>query len=285
MKTVTEIHSVELKSALSTFENLTKAGKTPEEISQAIGEAFKREGEKLKFFIGALETVRGRDRGLKRVVVLLPQEKDKIPEGGQKREEHVYLAEYYPALEAKPRGKGRFAGRGERDRGKGRGDKKRGKRQDKRGEGRDYQGRDRHGEERGFRGREKIGIPVMSVDRVAGAHVGVSIVPRKTTARIVPKGSAGETAPASASGGATSEPKDPSKRPPRFRRRWRPRHPRREEGSKLDEIRKQAQDSATQNQTQAGTPSVRPVVQSSEQAQESAKSTETPKPVIIPRNV
>ncbi len=126
MKTITEFNAIELKNHLKTLELLSKAGKTAEEISLAFGEATKKEGDKLKFFVNALESIKARAQGLKRVVVLAapeeaPEEgpekapgkvKDKIPQHAEKRDGYIYLPEYYPALPGEKKGRpGRGAGK------------------------------------------------------------------------------------------------------------------------------------------------------------------------------
>ena len=107
MKTITEFFVADLLNTLKMVEELSKAGKTPEEITQAVGEATKREGDKLKFFMNAVESIRKRAQGLKRVVVLQAGETDKVPEHAEKRDEYVYLPEYYPAMPDEKRGRGR----------------------------------------------------------------------------------------------------------------------------------------------------------------------------------
>ncbi|MBI3535844.1 MAG: hypothetical protein HY072_10220 [Deltaproteobacteria bacterium] len=117
MKTITEYNGIELIDALRTMEMLTAAGKSIEEIHQTIGQATKREADKLQMFLNAIETIRNRAQGLKRVVVFVAGEKDRLPERSEKHGEHVFLPEYYPALVNSMRGRRDRSDfhRGERD--------------------------------------------------------------------------------------------------------------------------------------------------------------------------
>ena len=134
MKTLTQFTSNQLKNGIQKATEFTTAGKTAEELPVAMGEEFKMEGDKLKFFMHAIDVVKTRADGLKRVVVLNFAETEKIPSSYQKRDENHYLAEYYPSLEKPAKGRGgRFEGKGDGKRGKGRGGK--GGRGDKRGGG------------------------------------------------------------------------------------------------------------------------------------------------------
>ena len=115
MKTITEFNVFQLKNALAKLSEL--AGKTPEEVSAALGEAFKLEGDRLKFFQAAVDLVKTRVESLKRVVVMTAGEGEKAPGGTEEREGTHYLVEFYPAPESKqPRG-GREDGKGRGGRG------------------------------------------------------------------------------------------------------------------------------------------------------------------------
>lgn len=103
-----------------------------EAAAAAVGEALKMEGDKLKHFMAALNLVRAKPHGVKRVVVMTIAETEKAPSGSKKDGEHFYLAEYYPQPA------------GQQPRGKGRGD-----RDDKRGGGRDGKRKGRGGGGRG----------------------------------------------------------------------------------------------------------------------------------------
>src|SRR5437868_3151996 len=114
MKTLTEFTGPTLKNASKTKADLLAAGKTPEELPQAMGEALKIEGDKLKFLMAALETVGDKFNDLKRVVVSA---------GAAEGETEKYHAEYFAPLaskNAKPERGGRDGGKGGRGRdGKG----------------------------------------------------------------------------------------------------------------------------------------------------------------------
>lgn len=140
-------------------------------LETAFTEAFKYEGDKLKFFINALDIAKKRPNGIKRVVVLTLAETDKAPAGAEKRDEHHYLVEYFPqsAREAARAAQGR----GDRnDRGG-----KRGGRDGKRGGGRDGKGRGDAGsrgprEPRAPRSPETTGVIVVNVAGAPGAATG-----------------------------------------------------------------------------------------------------------------
>jgi hypothetical protein len=122
MKTITEFYGANLGRALKKTRELTTAGKTAEEIPQAIGEEFKLEGDKLKLFMQALEVIKIKSDQLKRVVVIQLAENDKLPNGATKKDEYCFLPEYFPAPPRADKGPHRG---GHRDRDD---DKRRGKR-------------------------------------------------------------------------------------------------------------------------------------------------------------
>lgn len=133
MKTITEFAGPTLKNAAKIRQELVTAGKSPEELPQALGEALKLEGDKLNFILNALEVVGTRLDDLKRVVVLAPTEGEKVASGGTQKGDQYYRSEYYPPLQGKGREpmpeRGERGGRGGKDR-----DKKRRKRRGRRGE-------------------------------------------------------------------------------------------------------------------------------------------------------
>lgn len=104
MKTVTEFAGPTLKNAAKIKQELITAGKTPEELPQAMGEALKLEGDKLNFILNALEVVGTRLDDLKRVVVLSPTEGEKVTGNGVQKGEQYYRPEHYPPLHGKGRG-------------------------------------------------------------------------------------------------------------------------------------------------------------------------------------
>lgn len=138
MKTLTEFQNLVLKTAVKTKQELLQAGKTPEELPQALSEALKLEGDKFTWLMNAVDAVGTKDRDLKRVVVFSLGENEKPPQGATQMGEHYYAVEYYPPLAGQgPKDKGRRDGRppgkggdkkrrgkggrggGERDRGRG----------------------------------------------------------------------------------------------------------------------------------------------------------------------
>lgn len=119
MKSITEFPQFQLGKALQTKTSLLSAGKTPEEIEQSLGEAFKLEGEKLKHFIHAIDVAEKNSEKLKRVLVLSLAEGEAAPAKATQVENTVYLPEFLveanrtaaAAPSDKRRGKG---GRGEK---------------------------------------------------------------------------------------------------------------------------------------------------------------------------
>lgn len=124
MKNITEFNVFNLNRALAMKNELSTAGKTPEEISAGIGEAFKLEGDKLKYFVASLDLINGKTEKLKRVFVVSFAEGEAVPSGIQKVEEHHYMLDYYQAprpvkVEEDTKGnKGRGKGRGGKDGGR-----------------------------------------------------------------------------------------------------------------------------------------------------------------------
>ena len=129
MKTLTEFFGMNLKQAAQTRKELMDSGKTPEELTPALGEALKLEGERLNHLIQALEAVGTRLQDLKRVVVYALNEGEKAPQKAVQKGDHYYLVEYYPSLE-KPKSQA-SSGRFDKDDKKGRRNKKRGRRNDR----------------------------------------------------------------------------------------------------------------------------------------------------------
>ncbi|MBX3022118.1 MAG: hypothetical protein KF799_10630 [Bdellovibrionales bacterium] len=125
MKSVTEFWSVHLQKGLKTKADLVAAGKTPEEIAPAIGEAHKYEGDKLKHFVNALEVASTiTEPDLMRILVGSLGEGENAPPKATKIEEFVYVPEFKAAPKAisltknDPRGGGK-----KKDAGKGKGPK------------------------------------------------------------------------------------------------------------------------------------------------------------------
>lgn len=135
MKTLTEFASIQLNRGLTLLNELTTAGKTPEEIAASFTETLKYEGDKLKHFMNALNLVKEKTDRLKRVIVLALAEGEQAPRGASAVEGHAYVAEQFPSPQAAA-GPARDEGRGARGGKKGgRGDKRGG------GKGRGNEGR------------------------------------------------------------------------------------------------------------------------------------------------
>lgn len=118
MKLVTEFPSYTLTKALAAKTALSTEGKTPEEIEASLGETFKLEGDKLKFFVNAIDVAGNNSANLKRVFVATLAEGENIPAKSVKIEEHHYIPEFIaapkPAFDknAKPAGRGGRPGGG-----------------------------------------------------------------------------------------------------------------------------------------------------------------------------
>ncbi|MBK9322326.1 MAG: hypothetical protein IPM97_05125 [Bdellovibrionaceae bacterium] len=124
MKSVTEFANVTLNKGLSTKAALAAEGKSAEEIQQGLGETFKYEGDKLKYFINALDVAVQNQDNLKRVFVVSLSEGENVPVKAVQIEEMHYVPEFLitsapTKVDAKGRG-------GKGGRGAGRGDKKSG---------------------------------------------------------------------------------------------------------------------------------------------------------------
>ncbi len=119
MKAVTEFPNVTLTKGLAAKNTLAAEGKSPEEIQQSIGESFKYEAEKLKYFLAALDVAAQNTTNLRRVLVVGLAENEVAPAKAIKVEEHYYLPEFLVMASAKPAdGKD---GKGGRKGGKGKG--------------------------------------------------------------------------------------------------------------------------------------------------------------------
>lgn len=126
MKSVTEFAVFTLNKGLAAKAALATQGKTPEEIQASLGETFKLEGDKLKYFINALDVAGQNQQNLKRVFVISLAEGEAAPAQATQVEELHYVPEFLnsakpaaAATDSKP-GRGGKGGRG----GGGRGDKK-----------------------------------------------------------------------------------------------------------------------------------------------------------------
>ena len=97
MKSVTEFALHTLNKGLTEKAALTAEGKTPEEISAALGTSFKYEGDKLKHFVAALDVAGANVENLSRVLVVSLNEGESAPAKAVKVEEHHYVPEFKTA--------------------------------------------------------------------------------------------------------------------------------------------------------------------------------------------
>lgn len=95
MKSVTEFANIILKQGLAKKAALAADGKSAEETVAGLGEAFKYEGDKLKYFTNALNIAAEHNDNLKRILVLSLAEGEAAPTGATKVEEHVYMPEMH----------------------------------------------------------------------------------------------------------------------------------------------------------------------------------------------
>lgn len=123
MKAVTEFSSFTLSQALKTKAALAAEGKTPEEIQASLGTTYKLEGDKLTYFVNALDIADKNAAGLKRVLVVSYNEGENVPSQATKVEEMYYLPELFitakPAAPAKAEGRGGRGGGGRGGKGGG----------------------------------------------------------------------------------------------------------------------------------------------------------------------
>jgi hypothetical protein len=117
MKAVTEFAVFTLNQALKTKAALTAEGKSPEEIQASLGTTFKLEGDKLNYFINAIEVAGQNTDSLKRVVVMSLNEGESAPSKATKVDELYYSPEFFVA--AKPQAAAAPGGKGGRPGGRG----------------------------------------------------------------------------------------------------------------------------------------------------------------------
>lgn len=120
MKNITEFPNFKLLQGLKIKGTLAAEGKTPEEIAANLGETFKMEGDKLKFFTNAIDVAGQNTEKLIRVQVLTLTEGESAPARATKVDEHYYLPEY-PSAPKPPEQKDGKSGGGKGGRGGGRG--------------------------------------------------------------------------------------------------------------------------------------------------------------------
>jgi hypothetical protein len=114
MKLVTEFPSYTLTKALTAKAALTADGKSPEEIETSLGETFKLEGDKLKFFVNAMTVANDNSANLRRVFVATFAEGENVPAKSIKVEEHHYVPDFIVTAKPAPSkdAKGGRGGRG-----------------------------------------------------------------------------------------------------------------------------------------------------------------------------
>lgn len=100
MKSVTEFWSATLNRGLKAREALSAEGKSPEEIQTGLGESFKYEGDKLKYFMAALDVAAENQEKLSRVLVVSLNEGESAPPKAVKVEEMHYVPEFQAAPRA-----------------------------------------------------------------------------------------------------------------------------------------------------------------------------------------
>lgn len=113
MKAVTEFASFTLNAALKAKAALMAEGKSPEEIQESLGATYKLEGEKLGYFITALEVAAANADDLKRVLVVRLSEGEKAPAKALQTEDiAIYPEARVQARPDKPKDDGKRGGRG-----------------------------------------------------------------------------------------------------------------------------------------------------------------------------
>lgn len=124
MKSVTEFAIFTLNKGLAAKAALAAEGKSAEEIQTSLGETFKLEGDKLKYFVNALEVAGQNQQNLKRVFVISLAEGETVPAKATQVEELHYVPEFLNTVKpvATVDTKGGRGGKGSR--GGGRGEKK-----------------------------------------------------------------------------------------------------------------------------------------------------------------
>jgi hypothetical protein len=103
MKAVTEFANFILTKAVTTKAALAAEGKTPEEIQASLGETFKYEGEKLTYFVNAVDVASSNSENLKRVIVMRPAEGETAGGKAVKVEDLYYVPEFIVLSAPKPK--------------------------------------------------------------------------------------------------------------------------------------------------------------------------------------
>ncbi len=126
MKSITEFANFTLNQGLKTKAALEAEGKAPEEIQQGLGTAFKYEGDKLKYFINALDVAGQNQDNLKRVLVMSLSEGENVPSKATKVEELHYVPEFHVTLKPAAAAQDAKGGRGGKKGGRRGGEDKKG---------------------------------------------------------------------------------------------------------------------------------------------------------------
>lgn len=100
MKSITEFPHSTLQKVLAAKAAITTEGKTPEEITAAMGESLKLEGDKLKFALAAADLAAGKT-AVRRVLVASIAEGEAAPAKYQKVEDNYYLVETLEPMKPK----------------------------------------------------------------------------------------------------------------------------------------------------------------------------------------
>jgi hypothetical protein len=119
MKSVTEFWNVTLIKGINAKTALAAEGKTPEEISTSLGEKFKMEGDKLKYFVSAIEVAGQNMEKLSRILVVSLNEGEKAPAKAVKVEEMHYVPEFQAAPGGVVTKKDKMAAQKDNKKGKG----------------------------------------------------------------------------------------------------------------------------------------------------------------------
>lgn len=110
MRSVTEFSNAAIAKGLKAREALVTEGKSPEEIQTTMGTTFKMEGDKLKFFLSALDIGSKNMNNLARVMVVALNEGEQAPANAEKVEEHYFICDLIktdkPAAKAEPHKRG-----------------------------------------------------------------------------------------------------------------------------------------------------------------------------------
>lgn len=265
MKTLTEFDGFRLKNALQTKKELTAAGKTAEELPQAMGEALKLEGDKLTHLLAALELAEGHPEHLKRVVVYTVEEGQKAPNGAVQKGDKWYLAEFFYTPAPKRKAREEHAD-GRRGRGKGR-DKGKRRRPD-RNERSDSGDRGARARSDARSDERRPSGPAMPIGPITVTPVNgkpITVIPVKVSA---PSNDGKDAAPASGNPADSAKAGEPGEK----RRRRRPRH-RRPPGPRPEPGAKAAEPGAAPNVKPLVTPLVTPKADNVSSSQAEPKPT------------